>query len=45
VAGTYGVTATPTMFVLDRNGVVTQKIVGAQGYAALAAALDSVLGG
>ncbi len=45
VAGTYGVTATPTMFVLDRNGVVAQEIVGAKSYATLAAALDSVLGG
>lgn len=45
VANTYGVTATPTMFLLDRSGVVVQKYIGATDYATLAAALNSVIGG
>ena len=40
----YGVTSTPTMFTLDRNGVVVAVFVGETGYASLASALDKALG-
>ena len=45
VTTAYGVRATPTMFALDRHGVVSSVFVGspANGYSDLAAALDKAL--
>jgi len=40
----YGVTSTPTTFILDRNGVVVAVFIGETGYASLASALDKALG-
>ncbi|HKZ98879.1 MAG TPA: TlpA disulfide reductase family protein [Thermoplasmata archaeon] len=42
----YGITATPTTFILDRNGVVMQVFRGQApgGYTTYAAALDAALG-
>src|SRR6266705_3100768 len=46
VTQAYRVDSTPTMYVLDRNGVVAVPvIVGESPYATLAAALDRALGG
>ena len=46
VTQAYHVDSTPTMYVLDRNGVVAvPAIVGESPYATLAAALDRALGG
>lgn len=43
-AGTYGVTATPTTFIIDKEGVIKNRFNGLTGYANLASALDAVLG-
>ena len=46
VTQAYHVDSTPTMYVLDRNGVVAVPvIIGESPYATLAAALDRALGG
>jgi len=41
----YGVSSTPTTFILDRNGVITAILVGEQagGYATYSNALDAAL--
>ena len=45
VTQAYQITGTPTMYVLDRNGVVVSVFAGEQPYAPLAAALNRALGG
>lgn len=42
---TYGITGTPTTFILDKNGVVVQVIAQEVGYATFAAALNQALQG
>jgi len=43
IVQTYGVQATPTMYVLDRNSVVVRSFVGETNYTNLAGALDLAL--
>lgn len=44
VINAYGVTSTPTFFILDSSGVVQSKFVGAYPYNTLANALNQALG-
>ncbi len=43
VTQAYGVTGTPTMFILTRTGIVSGVFVGENAYATVAAALDKAL--
>jgi len=45
VQTTYGITSTPTTYILDRNGVITDILIGEQsgGYATYSNALDAAL--
>jgi len=40
----YSVPGTPTYYVIDRSGRITERLVGEKSYEALAAALDRALG-
>jgi len=43
VASSYGVTGTPTTFIVDKEGIIRNRFDGLTGYANLASALDAVL--
>ncbi len=39
----YGVSGTPTYFVIDRNGMIVRKLIGEQPYEVLRAAIEEAL--